>query len=216
MQFDLSISSLLQHGGVTLVLLVLASLYSWTIVIERWLAFRRAEAASERLVPRVTKLVRAGQVGEARELAQAETGSVAALLLAGLSHGSRDKVVLGEALQRKQVELMLGLEERLAQLGTVGSVAPYVGLFGTVLGIIRAFHSLSQGAADAAGASVVSAGIAEALVATAAGLAVAVPSVIFFNSFSRRLTVMETRLELAGSELVEAFTDKTRRSDADA
>jgi biopolymer transport protein ExbB/TolQ len=137
------------------------------------------------------------------------------LLVAGLSHGSKDKQVLTEALERKQVELVLELETRLAQLGSIGGVAPYVGLFGTVLGIISAFQNLAKGAVEA-GASVVSAGIAEALVATAAGLAVAVPSVIFFNAFSRRLTVMETRLGLGASELVEAFTDKARRSDADA
>ena len=215
MNFDFSFSTLFQHGGVTLVVLVLASLWSWFIIASRWMAFRRAESGSERLSSRVAKLVRAGQVGEARELAQAEEGLVPQLLHAGLAHGSKDKAVLTEALERKQVELLLGLEERLAMLGSIGSVAPYVGLFGTVLGIISAFQNLAKGAVEA-GASVVSAGIAEALVATAAGLAVAVPSVIFFNAFSRRLTVMETRLALAASELVEAFTDKTRRSDADA
>jgi biopolymer transport protein ExbB/TolQ len=215
MNFDFSLSTLIQHGGVTLVVLLLASLWSWGLVIERLLAFRRAEAGSERLASRVSKLVRAGQLGEARDLAQAEEGLMPELLLAGLSYGSKDKAVLTEALERKQVELILGLESRLAMLGSIGSVAPYVGLFGTVLGIISAFQNLAKGAAEA-GATVVSAGIAEALVATAAGLAVAVPSVIFFNAFSRRLTVMETRLALASSELVEAFTDKTRRSDADA
>jgi biopolymer transport protein ExbB/TolQ len=215
MNFDFSFTTLLQHGGVTLVVLIFASLWSWFIVFERLLAFRRAEAGSERLASRVAKLVRAGQLGEARDLAQAETGLLPQLLVAGLSHGSKDKQVLTEALERKQVELILGLELNLAQLGSIGSVAPYVGLFGTVLGIISAFQNLAKGAVEA-GASVVSAGIAEALVATAAGLAVAVPSVIFFNAFSRRLTVLETRLSLGASELVEAFTDKTRRSDADA
>jgi biopolymer transport protein ExbB/TolQ len=216
MQLDLSLRSLFAHGGLTLVILLLASLWSWVIIIGRLLAFRRAEAASDRLASRVAKLARAGQITEARDLAQAEEGSLARLLHAGLGHGSRDKAVLVEALQRREAEELLVLESKLAVLGSIGSVAPYVGLFGTVLGIIRAFHSLGQGAADAAGAAVVSAGIAEALVATAAGLAVAVPAVVFFNAFSRRLTVLETRLELAASELVEALTDKTRRGGADA
>lgn len=215
MQLDLSLRSLFQHGGLTLVVLLLASLWSWIIIVGRLLAFRRAEAASERLAARVAKLARAGQLAEARELAQGEDGSLARLLHAGLAHGSRDKAVLTEALQRRQAEELLTLESRLSILGSIGSVAPYVGLFGTVLGIIRSFHSLGQGAADAAGAAVVSAGIAEALVATAAGLAVAVPAVIFFNAFSRRLTVLETRLEMAASELVEALTDKSRRGGAD-
>jgi biopolymer transport protein ExbB/TolQ len=200
-----------------LTVLLLASLWSWVIIVSRLLAFRRAEAASERLSSRVAKLVRAGQVGEARDLAQSEEGSLARLLHAGLAHGSRDKAVLREALERKQAEELLALESQLAVLGSIGSVAPYVGLFGTVIGIIRAFQSLGQGAADAAGAAVVSAGIAEALVATAAGLAVAVPAVVFFNAFSRRLTVLETRLELASSELLEALCDRPRKGgDTDA
>jgi biopolymer transport protein ExbB/TolQ len=216
MKLDLSLTSLFAHGGFTLVVLLLASLWSWVIIVLRWRVFGRAEAASERLSSRVAKLARAGQIPEARELAQGEEGSLARLLHAGLAHGSRDKQVLTEALQRKQAEEVLGLERQLAILGSVGSVAPYVGLFGTVLGIIRAFNSLGQGASDAAGAAVVSAGIAESLVATAAGLAVAVPAVVFFNTFSRRLTVLETRLELAASELVEALTDKSRKGGVDA
>ena len=215
MSFDFSFSTLLQHGGATFVVLLLASAWSWYIIAERWLAFRRAEDSSERLASRVAKLVRAGQVNEARDLAAAEEGALSQLLYAGLSHGSKDRVILGEALERKQTELVLGLEYRLAQLGSIGSVAPYVGLFGTVLGIINAFQNLAKGATEA-GATVVSAGIAEALVATATGLVVAVPCVIFFNAYSRRLTVLETKLGLGASELLEAFTDKTRRSDADA
>lgn len=216
MKLDLSLSSLFAHGGLTLVILLLASLWSWVIIVGRLLAFKRAEAASERLASRVAKLARAGQIAEARELAQSEEGSLARLLHAGLGHGSRDKAVLSEALERKQAEELLALENKLAALGSIGSVAPYIGLFGTVLGIIRAFNSLGQGASDAAGAAVVSAGIAESLVATAAGLAVAVPAVVFFNAFSRRLTVLETRLELASSELVEALTEKPRKGAADA
>ena len=110
----------------------------------------------------------------------------------------------------------MGLEHNLGTLGTLGSVAPYVGLFGTVLGIIRSFESLGQGGADAAGAAMVSAGIAESLVATAAGLAVAVPAVVLFNAYSRRLTVLETRMAVGSSELVEALTDKSRKGGADA
>ncbi len=209
MQLDLSLSSLFSHGGVILVALLLASLWSWGIIVERWLAFRRAERGSDRLSARVAKLARAGQVAEARELAQAEDGSVARILHAILAHPSRDRVLLEDASRRCQAEELLTLEERHPTLGTLGSVAPYVGLFGTVLGIIRSFQSLGQGGgADVAGAALVSAGIAESLVATAAGLVVAVPAVALFNAYSRRLTVLETRMEMGGSELIEALTSE--------
>jgi biopolymer transport protein ExbB/TolQ len=216
MQLDLSLQGLLAHGGVILMLLMVASVWSWYLIVERWLVFRRAERGSERLGLRVAKLARAGQIAEARELAQSEEGCVAALLMAGLAHGSKDKEVLDEALERKQAEELMALEHNLGTLGTLGSVAPYVGLFGTVLGIIRSFQSLGTGGGDAAGAAMVSAGIAESLVATAAGLAVAVPAVILFNAYSRRLTVLETRLSVGASELVEALTEKSRKGSVDA
>jgi biopolymer transport protein ExbB len=211
MQLDLSLRSLFEHGGFTLVILLLASLWSWVIIVERWLTFGRAEKGSDRLASRVAKLVRAGQMAEARELAQSEDTSLAHLLQAALAQPARDKAAQVEALQRRQAEELMGLEHKLATLGTLASVAPYIGLFGTVLGIIRSFQSLGQGAADATGAAMVSSGIAQSLVATAAGLAVAVPAVIFFNSFSRRLTVVETRLETGASEIVEALTERLRK-----
>lgn len=211
--FDMSFSSLMAHGGLTLLVLILASLWSWKVIFGRLLALRRAESASERLSARVAKLVRAGQLGEARDLAQAGGGSLARLLHSGLTHGSRDRAVLSEAMERRISEEMLSLEQGLPMLGTLGAVAPYVGLFGTVLGIIRAFTGLSQGAGELAGAQGVAAGIATALVATAAGLAVAIPSVVFYNLFVKRLAALEARLALAASELVEAFTDKSKRGD---
>jgi len=214
MQLDLSLGSLFQHGGVILVLLLLASLWSWVIIVERLLAFSRAEKGSERLSARIAKLVRAGQLAEARDLAGSEDSALARVLSFALNHPSREKAVLDEALERKQIEEVLALEHRLPTLGTLGSVAPYVGLFGTVLGIIRSFQSLGQGAADASGAAMVSAGIAESLVATAAGLAVAVPAVIFFNAFSRRLTILELRLASGASEVVEALTSHPRKGGA--
>jgi biopolymer transport protein ExbB/TolQ len=204
---------LISHGGVTLWLLVALSLWSWSIIVERWLKFGRAEKGSDRLSGRVSKLVRAGQLQEARDLATSEEGALARLLGAGVRHGAKDKAVLEEALDRKSTEEAGVLQQRLASLGTIGSVAPYIGLFGTVLGIIRAFQALARSGSEA-GAATVSAGIAEALVATAAGLAVAVPAVVFYNLYARRLEALETRFALASSELAEAFFDKSVRRGA--
>jgi biopolymer transport protein ExbB/TolQ len=212
---ETGLMDVLAHGGFTLYLLVALSLWSWFIIFERWMKFKRAASGSDRLSPRVSKLVRAGQINEARELAGAEDSCLGRLLAAGVAHPSKDKVVLAEALERKAVEETSELEARLGTLGTIGSVAPYIGLFGTVLGIIRAFQALASSGQEA-GAAMVSAGIAEALVATAAGLAVAVPAVVFYNSFARRMGDIDTRMALASSELLEAFFDKSsRRAEAD-
>jgi biopolymer transport protein ExbB/TolQ len=216
MDANQSFFEVIEHGGLTLLLLVLMSLWSWVIIMERWMKFSRAEKGSDRLSARVSKLARAGQMHEARELAGGEEGCLGRLLHMGVTHTSRDKEVLEEALQRKAVEETSALETKLGTLGTIGSVAPYVGLFGTVLGIIHAFSALAKGGQDA-GAGMVSAGIAEALITTAAGLAVAVPAVVFYNTFARRLSELDTKMALASSELVEACFDKTpgRRGDAD-
>lgn len=206
---------LLKHGGVTLLILVLLSLWSWYIIVERWMKFGRAEKGSERLSGRVAKLARANQLHEARELVDAEEGALGRLLHSGITHHTKDKAVLVEALERRAVEESATLESRLGTLGTIGSVSPYIGLFGTVLGIIHAFDALARSGQEA-GAGLVSAGIAQALVATAAGLAVAVPAVVFYNSFARRLSNLDTRLALASSELVEAMFDKgSRKGEAD-
>jgi biopolymer transport protein ExbB len=209
---------ILSHGGLTLVILVLLSLWSWVIIVERWMKFARAEKGSERLSGRVVKLLRAGQVHEARDLtAGDEEGALGRLMHGALTHGTKDQEFLEEALERKAVEETSALEEKLGALGTIGSVAPYIGLFGTVLGIIHAFDALAKSGQDA-GAGLVSAGIAQALVATAAGLAVAVPAVVFYNSFARRLGNLDTKLAMASSELVEALFDKgaPRKGEGDA
>jgi biopolymer transport protein ExbB/TolQ len=120
-----------------------------------------------------------------------------------------------EVMDRRSSEELMDLESRLSILGTLGSTTPYVGLFGTVLGIMRAFQALAV--STQAGANVVSAGIAEALVCTAAGLAVAVPSVIGYNAFVRMATRLDTRMALAASELAEAVFDKaSSKGDKDA
>ncbi len=206
----------LVHGGFTVVALLLMSLWSWYLIVERWFKFRRAQEGSDRLSGRVCKLVRAGQLHEARDLAQRELGAVARLLHVGLAHPSKDKQVVGEALERRSAEEVSLLEQGLGTLGTLGSVAPYVGLFGTVIGIMRAFRALAATGQEA-GAATVSAGIAEALVATAFGLAVAVPAVVFYNAFARRLGELDTRLSLASSELLEALFDRSsRKAESDA
>lgn len=197
---------LLIKGGWTMLVLAACSVVSWMIILERWARFRRAEKGSQRLCGRVCKLVRSGKAQEAAGLAQAEEGSVAAVLHAGLALESRDKAVLEEAMQRRAAEEVMDLENRLGLLGSLGSVAPYIGLFGTVLGVIGAFQALVV--AKETGANVVSAGIAEALVCTAAGLVVAVPAVFAYNLFVKKAARLDTRMAVAASELVESFFTK--------
>lgn len=125
--------------------------------------------------------------------------------------GSLIKVIANQpAASREELELVsasflgkqkLELEKNLAFLGTVGANAPFIGLFGTVLGIIKAFHDLG-GRIESAGAQTISIGLSEALVATAIGLLVAIPAAIFFNYFQRKIKTIMGRAESLSNYLI--------------
>jgi len=98
------------------------------------------------------------------------------------------------------------LERYLGVLGTLGNSCPFIGLFGTVVGIIKAFHDLA--ASGSGGPTVVAAGIAEALVATAGGLAVAIPCVMFFNYFSRKVKTMDVEMEAVSKRFLTILANR--------
>ncbi len=115
------------------------------------------------------------------------------LVLAGLKHSERPAEALEALLSEETKGLRWEAEHRLAALGTVANIAPFVGLFGTVVGVIRAFQAIALKAS--AGPSVVASGIAEALISTAAGLFVAVPAVVAYNYFLKRARKLTLELE---------------------
>lgn len=154
-------------------LLIILSVVSIALILERWSHFRRASMNLE------TEIKRG---------------------LAGIS--TADRASRGQFMSDKLVaDARLKAEAHLSWLATIGSNAPFVGLFGTVLGIIRAFHDLSQTGAQ--GSAVVSAGIAEALVATAIGLFVAIPAAVAYNHFQRKVKDMLLIAERAKNTVLE-------------
>ncbi len=165
------------HGaGWVLWTLIALSIISMAVMLERLWYFRAHRVGRSELAAEIRALLRQG--GE-----RGVAGAPAALATAG-------PVEMTAAIEGAKTRERLRLERRLPFLATLGSNGPFVGLFGTVLGIIKAFHDLAatQGTAGA-GASTVMAGISEALVATAIGLLVAIPAVVAFNYFSRRVRV---------------------------
>ena len=108
---------------------------------------------------------------------------------------------MSNAMEREITIETSDLERYIGIVGTIGNIAVYIGLFGTVLGIIRAFHDISM--AGAGGMSIVIGGVAEALVCTATGLAVAIPAVIAYNYFSKRVDRFVDDMELCASELID-------------
>lgn len=186
------------------VLLGLMSIGSLGIIVERLLLFARARRQSTQYVLRLRELLGGKKVKEAREAAsEAPASPVARIVSAGiaeyLSSNSADLVY--RALERHKEREIADLRRGLSNLATVGSTAPFVGLFGTVVGIINAFQSMA--ATGSGGLGAVSAGIAEALVATAFGLLVAIPAVWMFNYLSSRVEGFVVDMNDVASEVVD-------------
>jgi biopolymer transport protein ExbB len=184
----------------TLIIMLFCSVLSVTFAIERWWYFRSAQAAPDEVLGHVRKSLEGGKADAAAAWCQKHPSAVAQVIHYGLIHAGRSRKDLEELLLSKLKEEKLKLERFLGILGTLGNISPFIGLFGTVVGIIKAFRDLAV--SGTGGPSVVARGIAEALVATAAGLLVAIPASILYNYYMRRTKVITTDMEVASARLL--------------
>ena len=205
------------------ILLVTMGIASWTVFINRVLVLRRSRAVSDRFADALGPKLSSSDVDRAIAVAaEHRTGCIARLFAGGLTtyrearaNGPDSALNPVESMRRhmeRQIEELLAeLKRGLPLLASVGSVAPFVGLLGTVLGIISAFQGIA--ATGSGGLSSVSAGIAEALIETALGLAVAIPAVLAFNYLSASIARDDLMLTNAAGELVDtvaAWPDRGR------
>lgn len=181
-------------------LLIFLSLASVAVMLERALVFYRHRFPEAAFLAALEPFLIKGQWEEAADLCRQSRALEARVLLAGLSQVPRGREAVQEAMEAERIQVNLLLERRLSFLGTLGANAPFIGLFGTVIGIIHAFKDLSL--AEGGGGPAVMAGIAEALVATAVGLLVAIPAVVMYNFFHRRLHVVLERSRHLGQLLL--------------
>ena len=182
--------ALLEVGASPILYLLIAlSVVSVAIVIERLIFFLSTRADLQKLAAQLSERLGAGDLASARALVLGQKSAEAAVVAAGLGQISQGPAAVEEAMSGARAIQKMRLERRLGFLGTLGSNAPFVGLLGTVIGIVQAFDHLERaGAATGGGAmSGVMGAIAEALVATAIGLLVAIPAVAAFNAFQRRI-----------------------------
>lgn len=176
-------------------LLILLSIVSVAIMIERAFYFFTHNFDAEGVGEQLKKLLRAGKINDARALVKDAKAIEAVVLDAGLADVDRGSDAVSEAMLSAKARERLKLERNLAVLGTLGNNTPFIGLFGTVLGIIKASHDLAGSTGGGAAASAVMAGVFEALVATAVGLLVAIPAVIGYNYFQRRVRAVIGRVD---------------------
>ncbi len=212
----MSLNELLHYlrlGGVTLALLLIASLVALGVAIERLIALWGVSERSRNLGETVHKHLLRGDVAAARTAAERSDAVVADVFLAGFDRLERVKTNGGgveSAVERERAQVGLKLRRNLWILATIGSITPFVGLFGTVAGIMRSFKDLGLDveAGGTGGTATVMTGISEALVATAVGILVAVQAMVFYNYFQARLARVVVELRLLGDEFVELLKER--------
>ncbi len=176
-----------------LYLLVALSMASIAVTAERSILFASNRVDFKQLGQKLKATLEKNDLESALGLLRSSKSPEARICLSGLEQVQKGLGSVEESIAAAVNIEKTNLEKHLAFLGTVGSNAPFIGLFGTVLGIIRAFHDLSSGSQE--GASAVMSGISEALVATAVGLLVAIPAVVAFNIFKRKAAARMTNAD---------------------
>lgn len=198
---------IVQIGGFTMYVLLFCSFLSIAILLERIIYYRRRSKTNRtEFMARIARAVSGGGIERAMELCRDTSAPFSNVVYSGLELSGRQEKEISNAMEREITVEVSKLERYTGIVGTIGNVAVYIGLFGTVLGIIRAFHDIS--AAGAGGMSIVIGGVAEALVCTATGLFVAIPAVIAFNYFARKVELFTNDMELCASELIDLMGGK--------
>lgn len=200
-----NLRELLAAGGPILILLLLLSVYSISIILERFFKLRSTISLSRKLMAYCRHPLRSENYQKVEDACRKEVVKntpAAALILRLVQERNRQQAELEKIADSVIDWEVTKLQRRLTILGTLGSITPFIGLFGTVIGVMHAFKDLAANTATSAGASVVAAGIAEALVNTAAGLFVAVPAVIAYNYYLSKTNYFAKELENIADEII--------------
>lgn len=184
------------------IVIFICSLVSTAFIVERFLFFRHTKFDGDGFMTSLYQRLRESGVRQAVELCKNYSAPLVTVVRSGLQNAKLGEKGLTELMEATAMREKLKLEKYLNILGTMGNIAPFIGLLGTVVGIIRAFQDLAV--SGSGGPSVVAAGIAEALITTAAGLVVAIPSVVAYNYFVRRIGTIMLEIE-AAMKLVNVY-----------
>jgi biopolymer transport protein ExbB len=205
-----SLFKLIQEGGPWIMVpLLICSVVAVAIIIERFIALRHASADSGRLMQSVREAVLADDVPRAIALAEKASGPAAAVLAAGLRNAHLDHAAVERTMEELAMAEVPELSKRLAWLDTIITLAPLLGLLGTVTGMIRAFQL--TGGAGAAAVGSVTGGVSEALYATATGLTVAVVALVFYNYLTDKVRDIIAMMELRATQLLNILAAQRDR-----
>ena len=204
---DQNIFQIIASGGFTIYLLILCSVISIGVIIERVIYYKRQSKISRvDILGHVSQELAGHKLSNAVAYCKDIDTPMARVALAGLNLSGHDEKLIANAMDREITVETITLERFTGLVGSIGGTAVYIGLLGTVIGIMRAFSDISK--TGSSGMDVVTVGIAEALICTAAGLLVAIPAVLSYNWFTRKIDNFVVDMELTASELVDLMCVK--------
>lgn len=205
----MSLLELIKTGGWTMYPLLACSIVIWAVVVERFLALKKWKEKNEGFLLAFSNAWIKQDFAEAKALTTHSSLDLAQLAKE-LFNGEMKIEKFTSRFERRRIEISQEMRRFLWILGTIGTASPFIGLFGTVVGIIRSFSSMAQ--AGGGGFSVVAAGISEALVATAAGIFVAVIAVFFYNYFLVKVGSLQFKLKVFAEELLDLWMSKQEKT----
>ncbi len=205
---------LIYAGGWLMVPILACSIIATAVAIERAWSLRRSRIMPPNLVTRIWEWHRAGQLTTAR-ISEIHAGSpLGRLLAAGLINRDHSREIMKEAIEDSGRQVVAELERFLTTLGTIASVAPLLGLLGTVLGMIEVFDQIRGGGVG--NAALLAGGISKALITTAAGLSVAIPALLLHRFFDNRVSRLALEMEEQALRLVEVIKGERETGETSA
>ncbi len=206
-----TVLELVTAGGWLMVLILLCSIVAMAICIERLYTLNPKKISPPHLLATVWKQLKAGELDSNRLRNLRQSSPLGRILAAGLSNASHGRDVMKESIQDAASHVVHELERYLNTLGTIAAIAPLLGLLGTVVGMIKVFAQImAQGTGNA---SALAGGISEALITTAAGLAVAIPALVMHRYFTGRIDAIVVGLEQETIKLMDALHNEERRDE---
>ena len=200
---------IIQKGGPLMYLIIICSILAVTVFLERLIHLHRAKINTDKFMSGIRNIIKKGNIVEAISICEQTPGPVAYVLKEGLIRHEQDKDEIKEAIEEAGLQEVPRLEKNLVILATIAHITPLIGLLGTVSGMIKAFMKIQE-KAGIVNPGDLAQGIWEALITTAAGLAVAIPAYVAYNYLVSRVDGFVLEMEKSSNELINILTTKEK------
>lgn len=197
---------LIRSGGWLIWPIILCSVISLTIIIERFITLKRRTVTPQGLMPQIETMLSQGQLNSTKISAIRGSSPLGKILAAGLVNLGQHRVVIKEAIEEAGRHVVHDMERYLNTLGTIAAITPLLGLLGTVIGMIKVFSAITS--FGVGNPSMLAGGISEALITTAAGLSVGIPSLLFYRYFRGRINDFTIEMEREALHFLELVQEK--------